>query len=92
MSHQQRVTHIASVLRDFLPADFSQAELYVAAISKHLRRVVIDDRGIEFAFLLKYVELFGTERIAESADCVTGMPKPSSKGNHWVHAKAVTGF
>lgn len=92
MCYQQRVTHIASVLRDFLPADFTQAALYVTAISKRLRRAVISDRGIEFAFLLKYVELFGTEYVAESNNCVTGMPKPPGKDFHRVHANAVSGW
>jgi hypothetical protein len=67
MPYHERVTHIASVLRDFLPSDFARAAWCLTEISRCLKRVVISDRGMEFAFLLKYVELFGTEHVAESA-------------------------
>ena len=92
MSYQQRVTHIAKVLRGFLPADFAQAASYLTAISDRLNLVAKSDRGIAFAFLVKYVELFGLEHVAESANCVSTIPKQLGQDYFRVHAKAASEF
>lgn len=71
MPSAEREIHLARVLHDFLPIDFGQAAGVLRGIARGLGKMGRDGETAPCGFLFKYIELFGTEHMAESMSCLS---------------------
>jgi hypothetical protein len=93
MNLAERETHIARVLHDFLPQDFSKAASSINAVAANLKEVGKHGAGVEVAFLGKYVELYCDGHAGTSIQCLTGVKKRSGIAHpHEAPARAESQF
>lgn len=81
MRPSERTTHLAKVLRDFLPADFNRAATRIRAIAEALHRIEEYDEGAQYRFLFKYIQLFGTDHMSESITCLRHIARIARQAN-----------
>lgn len=81
MRPAERTTHLAKVLRDFLPADFNRATTRIRAMAEALHSIDEYHEAAQYPFLFKYIELFGTDHMVESLNCLRYIAKVSGEPN-----------
>ncbi len=83
MEWRDRTRHIAKVLHHFLSKDFSNASRQLVDIIDALRVVTKEHDGSEYAFLARYVELYGQKNPEESMKAMEKIAELAGREFDW---------
>lgn len=67
---KQRMRHIATVLRSFMPSDYDQSLVLIKKLIEEIRKQDGREQGFEYMFFPDYIEQFGQDHLQSSLDAM----------------------